>query len=218
MSMLSDLLCVSLQVRSVETAKLWAIQRWPNWPVWGLLLTIFAYRYIHCNFAEISTGDFIANHWFIDQITLQMPGKIIDRLIWQILALSNIYKYIIFAAAAELHGGGGLQAGHQLRPLLGLLQQVGHCINVSSSYLLISIYSLMWYFLRQLTQLLHECPFFWKHLVHNEEYEHYTCLAKDEVALCPYHHFVTKKSLRATHTGCWEGGGGEGLLGWWPPP
>ena len=126
MSMLSDLLCVSLPVRSVETAKLWAIQRWPNWPVWGLLLTIFAYRYIHCNFAEISTGDFIANHWFIDQITLQMPGKIIDRLIWHILALSNIYKYIIFAAAVELHGGGGLQAGHQLRPLLGLLEQVRH--------------------------------------------------------------------------------------------
>ena len=78
---------VCITTGSVQTAKLWAIQRWPNWPVWGLLLTIFAYRYIHCNFAEISTGDFIANHWFIDQITLQMPGKIIDRLIWQFLAL-----------------------------------------------------------------------------------------------------------------------------------
>ena len=36
-------------------------------------------------------------------------------------------------------------------------------------------------FSRQLNQLLHTCPFFWRHLVHNEEYEHYTCLAKDEV-------------------------------------
>ena len=44
---------------------------------------------------------------------------------------------LLFAVATELRGGGGLQAGHHLRPLPGLLQQVGHDDDndfITSSY------------------------------------------------------------------------------------
>ena len=60
--------------------------------LYGVCFRLYLPIYTHCDFAEISTGDFIANHWFIDQIISQMPGKIIDRLIWKFLSLSNIYK------------------------------------------------------------------------------------------------------------------------------
>lgn len=36
----------------------------------------------------------------------------------------QIYHFL--AVAVELRGGGGLQAGHHLRPLLGILKQVPH--------------------------------------------------------------------------------------------